>query len=285
MADDITVEADSAGHTDNRPMLAVLPSILALRDEIQKRRGYETPVRVGAGGGVSTPAAALAAFMMGAAYVVTGSVNQSCVEANTSNHVKKLLSQADMADVIMAPAADMFEMGVKLQVLKRGTLFPMRAQKLQDLYARYGSLEEIPGKEKDVLEQKVFRTTLQSVWESTAAYFAERDPRQLARAEKNPRDKMALVFRWYLGLSSRWAVEGEPGREMDYQVWCWPAMGAFNAWARNTYLEDVANRKVVDVASHILEGAAFAYRVQSLAAQGVRFSAELAAYVPRPLGS
>ena len=27
----------------------------------------------------------------------------------------------------MAPAADMFEMGVKLQVLKRGTMFPMRA--------------------------------------------------------------------------------------------------------------------------------------------------------------
>ncbi len=26
----------------------------------------------------------------------------------------------------MAPAADMFEMGVKVQVLKRGTLFAMR---------------------------------------------------------------------------------------------------------------------------------------------------------------
>ena len=38
----------------------------------------------------------------------------------------------------MAPAADMFEMGVKLQVLKRGTMFPMRAQKLYELYRAHG---------------------------------------------------------------------------------------------------------------------------------------------------
>jgi len=33
MADDITVEADSGGHTDNRPLPCLLPSIIALRDE------------------------------------------------------------------------------------------------------------------------------------------------------------------------------------------------------------------------------------------------------------
>ena len=32
-------------------------------------------------GGIATPAAVSAAFAMGAAYVVTGSINQSCVEA------------------------------------------------------------------------------------------------------------------------------------------------------------------------------------------------------------
>ena len=31
-----------------------------------------------------------------------------------------MLAQAEQADVAMAPAADMFEMGVKVQVLKRG---------------------------------------------------------------------------------------------------------------------------------------------------------------------
>ena len=118
MADDITVEADSGGHTDNRPLVSLLPAIIALREEFQVQYGYSHTIRVGAAGGIGTPASALAAFMMGAAYIVTGSVNQACVEAAASEYSKGLLAQAEMADVIMAPAADMFEMGVELQVLK-----------------------------------------------------------------------------------------------------------------------------------------------------------------------
>ena len=59
MADDITVEADSGGHTDNRPLVSLLPSILSLRDRIQEEQNYSQPIRVGAGGGISTPASAL----------------------------------------------------------------------------------------------------------------------------------------------------------------------------------------------------------------------------------
>jgi PfaD family protein len=280
MADDITAEADSAGHTDNRPMLALLPSILALRDEIQEAQGYAEPVRVGAAGGIGTPTAALAAFMMGAAYVVTGSVNQGCVESAASEHSKGLLAQADMADVMMAPAADMFEMGVKLQVLKRGTLFPMRAQKLYELYNQYESIDEIPVKEREKLEKQVFRHGLEEIWENTAAYFAERDPVQIERAASRPKRKMALIFRWYLGLSSNWSNEGTAGREMDYQIWCGPSMGAFNAWARGSHLEAEKGRKVADVAKQILTGAAYGYRVQNLATQGVRFPPSCQSYRP-----
>ncbi len=283
MADDITAEADSAGHTDNRPMLSLLPSLIALRDEIQEKYGYVQPVRVGAAGGIGTPTAALAAFVMGAAYVVTGSVNQGCIEAGASPHTKALLAEADMADVMMAPAADMFEMGVKLQVLKRGTLFPMRAQKLHEIYSQYDSIDQIPAKEREKLEKQIFRNGLEEIWESTAAYFAERDPSQIERARSTPKRKMALVFRWYLGLSSNWSNEGTPGREMDYQIWCGPAMGAFNAWARGSHLEDVQGRKVADVARQILVGAAFGYRVQSLATQGVRFPPSCLAYRPRQM--
>ena len=63
---------------------------------------------------------------MGAAFVVTGSVNQACIESGSSDIVRKMLAEASQADVTMAPAADMFEMGVKVQVLKRGTMFAMR---------------------------------------------------------------------------------------------------------------------------------------------------------------
>ncbi|MGC9467050.1 MAG: PfaD family polyunsaturated fatty acid/polyketide biosynthesis protein [Anaerolineae bacterium] len=280
MADDITVEADSGGHTDNRPLVCLLPSILAQRDEVQAARQYGTPVRVGAAGGIGTPAAALGAFMMGAAYVVTGSVNHSSVEAGTSEHVKGLLAQADMADVMMAPAADMFELGVNLQVLKRGTMFPLRARKLYELYQSHDALDEIPASELRKLEVQVFKQPVSEVWKACEAFFGERDPQQLVRASENPKRKMALVFRWYLGLATRWGIRGEPGRELDYQIWCGPAMGAFNDWVRGTYLEDPAERHVAHVARQIMDGAAFLYRLQSLRMQGLRFPATFCRWIP-----
>lgn len=280
LADDITVEADSGGHTDNRPLVCLLPSMIALRNEMQTQYGYRHPVRIGAAGGISTPHAALAAFSAGAAYVVTGSINQACVEAGTSPQVKQRLGEADMADVIMAPAADMFEMGVKLQVLKRGTLFAMRAQKLWELYRAHNSLEEIPAAERVKLEQQVFRKSLDEVWQETAHYLSENNPDRLDKAEQSTKVKMASVFRWYLGLSSRWPKTGEAGREIDYQIWCGPAMGSFNNWCKGTYLEDVRNRKVVDIGLQIMTGAAFLYRVQILKLQGISLPLDYEQYIP-----
>lgn len=282
MADDITVEADSGGHTDNRPLVCLLPSIQQLRDEIQVQHRYQIPVRVGVAGGLGTPQSALAAFTMGAAYVVTGSINQSCLEASASQHTKQLLAQAEMHDVMMAPAADMFELGVKLQVLKRGTLFPLRAQKLFDLYKAYNSIEEIPVNEREKIETQIFRKPLDTVWHDTQTYLSQRNPSKLARAETNPKLKMALIFRWYLGLSSRWSNSGESGREMDYQIWCGPAMGAFNTWVKGSYLADPQNRTVVDVAHHMMIGTAFLHRIQHLSMQGLEIPASYRHYSPAP---
>ena len=36
-----------------------------------------------------------------------------------------------------------------------------------------------------------------------------------ARAARDAKHRMALAFRWYLGLSSRWANAGEPSRRVD----------------------------------------------------------------------
>lgn len=281
MSDDVTVEADSGGHTDNRPLVSVLPSIIALRDQIQEKYQYDELIRVGVGGGIGTPNAALGAFMMGAAYVVTGSINQACFQAAASEHTRKVLAEADMADVIMAPAADMFEQGVKLQVLKRGTLFAMRAQKLYELYQNYASIEDIPQDEREKIEKQIFRQSLDGIWEGTIGFFNERDPSVIERAQNNPKRKMALIFRWYLGLSSRWSNTGEKGREMDYQIWAGPSLGAFNAWVKGTYLEDYKNRDAVKVAKHILEGAAYLYRVQQLEMQGLSLPPTLRQYLPK----
>lgn len=269
MADDVTVEADSGGHTDNRPLVCLLPSVIAQRDDVQALHQYATPVRIGAAGGIGTPIAAFGALMMGAAYVVTGSINHACVEAGTSEHVKTLLAQAGMADVMMAPAADMFEMGVNLQVLRRGTFFPLRARKLYDLYQAYDSLDAIPAAERRKLEQQVFQRSVDEVWDACVAFFSERDPVQIERALDNPKRRMALVFRWYLGLATRWAVSGESGRELDYQIWCGPAMGAFNDWARGTPLEALPQRQVAEVGRQIMDGASLLYRLQVLKMGGL----------------
>ena len=133
----------------------------------------------------------------------------------------------------------MFEMGVKLQVLKRGTMFAMRAQKLYSLYSDYNSIEEIPAKERENIEKQIFKKSLDDIWEMTVDFFTHRDPSQIKKAENNPKKKMALIFRWYLGLASRWSNIGEKGREMDYQIWCGPSMGAFNSWVNTPILKSL----------------------------------------------
>jgi PfaD family protein len=286
MAQDLTAEADSGGHTDNRPAITLIPTFLALRDRLQREHGFDPrdmPLRVGAGGGIATPASAAAAFAMGAAYIVTGSINQACVESGSSDTVRKMLAAAEQADTIMAPAADMFEMGVKLQVLKRGTMFAMRAQKCFELYRAYPSIDAIPPAEKANIEKTIFRATLEEVWSKTRDFFQPFDPAQVEKAERDPKHKMALVFRWYLGLSSRWANAGEPTRQMDYQVWCGPAMGAFNEWTRGTFLERPENRKAAGVAMNLMHGAAIMTRVNMLRAQGVRLSDEVTRVEPREM--
>ncbi|QUQ72492.1 PfaD family polyunsaturated fatty acid/polyketide biosynthesis protein [Kutzneria sp. CA-103260] len=280
VADDITAEADSGGHTDRRPLTALVPALLSLRDRVQREQGYQQPIGLGVAGGIGTPRALAAAYALGADYVVIGSVHQSCVESGTSPAVRAMLAAAGIADFAMAPAADMFELGVELQVLKKGTLFPMRAKRLLELYRAYDGLEALPSAERERLERQLFRRPTVDIWAEVETYFTRRDPDQLRRAAESPRRKMALVFRWYLGMASRWATTGDPARMADYQVWCGPAMGAFNDWVRGSRLEAVEHRRVADVASELLHGAAFTARVQQLALAGVRLPAAASEYRP-----
>lgn len=280
MADDITVEADSAGQTDNQPLISLLPAVLAMRDKMQRKYNFTKQIRIGAGGGISTPSSVLGAFMMGAAYVMTGSINQSCLEAATSTYVKSALSRADMSDVVMAPSADMFEMGVKTQVLKKSTMFPMRAQKLFELYRKYNSFAEIPAMEMSNLEKQIFRKTIDEAWSDTVHYFSNEAPDALRASARDPKKRMALLFKLYLKQSLIWAFQNEGGREMDFQIWCGPSMGAFNEWVRGSYLEDPKNRSVTDVAFHLFNGAAYLFRINSLSIQGLRIPESISVYRP-----
>jgi len=252
LADDLCVEADSGGHTDRGVAYALTPAIMSLRDRFMAERGYPRRIRVGAAGGIGTPAAAAAAFVMGADFVLTGSINQCTVEAGTSDSVKTLLQDIEVQDTGYAPAGDMFELGAKVQVVRKGLLFPARANRLHQLYERLGSLAELDAASRRTIEEKYFRRSFEDVWAETRDYYSRKAPEVVADAERNPKRKMALIFKWYFIHTTRLAVQGIEEQRVDYQIHCGPALGSFNEWVRGTALEAWPNRRVAEIAELIM---------------------------------
>jgi trans-AT polyketide synthase, acyltransferase and oxidoreductase domains len=281
MAQDITAEADSGGHTDNRPALALLPTMLLLKNEFTNKFDYADKLCVGLAGGISTPESAAAAFQMGAGYILTGSINQPCIEAGISEQAKKMLVQAQQADVAMAPAADMFEIGARVQVLKRGTMFAIRAEKLYNIYKNYQSFDQVPEKERKQIEEKFLKADFNTKWLETKEFFKKTNNlKEIQRAKENPKHKMSLVFRSYLGLSSKWAITGDEKRSIDYQIWCGPALGAFNQWVKGTFLENLENREVAAIALNLLFGASLCIRRAWLQNQNIEIPSEAISFTP-----
>jgi trans-AT polyketide synthase/acyltransferase/oxidoreductase domain-containing protein len=253
MADDICVEADSGGHTDQGVAYALMPAMFLLRDEMMARYRYDKPIRVGAAGGIGTPHAAAAAFIMGADFILTGSINQCTVEAGTSDAAKDLLQELNVQDTDYAPAGDMFEIGARVQVAKRGLFFPARANKLYELYQRHNSIDEIDLKTRQQIQERYFKRSFDDVWSETKAYYAKANPSKLAEIEKNPKQKMALIFKWYFVHTTRLAMCGSEDQKVDYQIHCGPAMGAFNQWVKGTELQSWRKRHVAKIGAQLMQ--------------------------------
>ncbi len=249
MADDICVEADSGGHTDARMAYALMPAIIKLRNEIMCKYQYQRKVNVGAAGGIGTPESAAAAFILGADFIMTGSINQCTVEGNTSDAVKDLLQQMNVQDTDYVPAGDMFELGSKAQVLKRGVFFPARANKLYELYRQYNSLNEIDEKTRKQIQEKYFRRSFEDIFKELKEYYP---PEEIEKAEANPKHKMALIFRWYFSYTNRLALNGNEEFKVDYQIQCGPALGAFNQWVKGTELENWRNRHIDQIGEKLM---------------------------------
>lgn len=246
-ADDICVESDSGGHTDGAVAIVLLPAMLKLRDEMMEKYKYQKKVHIGAAGGIGCPEAAAAVFILGADFIMTGSINQCTVEAGTSDPVKDLLQQMNVQDTAYAPAGDMFELGAKVQVLKKGLFFPARANKLYDLYRQYDSLDKIDQKTKIQIQEKYFKKSFEEVFQECKTYFNNLGTNEIEKAEKNPKMKMALIFRWYFMYATMLAINGSEENKVDYQVHCGPALGAFNQWVKGTELENWRNRHVDEI--------------------------------------
>jgi len=250
MADDICAESYEGG-------LTLLPAVLAARDG--QRRAGGPAVRVGLGGGLGTPEAVAAAFAMGADFVLTGSVNQCTPQAGTSALAKEMLAAADLEDFATAPDSDLFELGGRVWVLRRGVLFPARGDKLYETYLRQPRLpapEEAPW-----LTAQYLRTSVEEVWaELTAGQPGPAGERSAGehheQAAADDRQRMALVFRWYLTDALRRACRGEAGDRLNFQIRSSPALGAFNLAVRGTRLARWQDRDVDEVARFLMGGAA-----------------------------
>jgi trans-AT polyketide synthase/acyltransferase/oxidoreductase domain-containing protein len=264
LASDICAMADSGGPTDHRVASTLIPAIVRLRDQSAERWRDRARVRVGAAGGIGTAESAAAAFVLGADFIVTGSINQCTVEADTSDAVKDLLQGIDVQDTAYAPATDLFELGAKVQVVKKGVFFPSRANRLRDIYHSHNSLDELDAKTRELLETRYFKRPLDEVFiEAKKQCSAE----ETERADRSPKARMALVFRWYLSRATDLALHGEESERIDFQIYCGPALGAFNQWMRGSDAESWRNRHVDQINERLMQAAAdvLSARIRALA--------------------
>ncbi|MEV8517156.1 ACP S-malonyltransferase [Dactylosporangium sp. NPDC051484] len=241
VADDLCVEADAGWIAGPGSLSTLLPAIVALRDELAS---HPERVHVGAAGGIGTPRAAAAALLLGAEFLLTGSINQATVEAATSDHVKDLLTTLDVQDVEAAPWPDMFELGVRAWVARRGVMLPARANVLYGLWRHHGSWDAIDADTRRQIETRYLRRPYPEAVRRWGAPPGGPD---------DPRQELARVVRGYLNEGLHLARDGDPARQVDYLVYCGPAMGAFNRWVRGTGLAHWRARGVQDVTEHLLE--------------------------------
>ena len=255
VASDVCVEADSGGHTDQGALCVLVPAIRRLRDALQQRFLYARGVRLGAAGGIGSPDAAAAAFILGADFITTGSINQCSVESGASDAVKDLLEKVEIQDTAYAPAGDVFESGAKVQVLRKGTFFPGRANKLFELYSRHNSIDELDPDTVKQIEERYLRRSFAEAWKETMAYQMRKSS-EFSAATLSPKQKMALIFRSYFAQSAQAAMDGVEEERMNFQVHCGPALGAFNQWIQDTSLASWRNRHVSHMADMLMRDAA-----------------------------
>lgn len=256
-SNEVCVEADSGGHTDMGIPTVLFPALKRLRDDMCAQYNYTLPIHMGLAGGIGSPEAAAAAFTMGADFILTGSINQCTVEAGTSDAVKDLLQEINIQDTDYAPAGDMFEIGAKVQVLKKGVFFPARANKLHALYLQYGGLEEIPESVRKQLEERYFKRSFDQILAEAKAYLLHSGRvAEVQQLDASPKKRMARVFKWYFAHTTQLALSGKVEERVDFQVHTGPALGSFNQWVKGTELASWRARHVDDLADRLMNGAA-----------------------------
>lgn len=253
VADDLCAAGDSAGPTDQANLISLLPTLLRLKKELSRTFAPVQEMHIGAAGGIGTPEAAAGVFLMGADFILTGSINQCTVESGASPEVKELLEQVNVYDMAYVPSLELFELGGKAQVLKKGLFFSARANKLYELYRNTGSIAQLDSKTKTQLEDKYFGQPMTDVLEICKRGMSAEER---AAVQGDSKQQLAAVFKWYIAKGKASAIAGESGNKVNYSIMCGPAMGAFNQWVKGTPLEAWRHRRAGEIAVKMMNGAA-----------------------------
>jgi trans-AT polyketide synthase/acyltransferase/oxidoreductase domain-containing protein len=194
---------------------------------------------------------------LGADFVLTGSVNLATVESRLGERVKDLLAGVDVQDTAYAPFGDLFELGGRARVVKKGVLFHARANRLYDIWRAHDDWRQVDVDARQQVEQRWLRASFDDVYAKLRQDLPAGEP------EPDAKRAMALVFRWYCAQARRAAVNGDPAYEVDWEVCCGPALGAANRWLRGTALAAWRDRHVDEVGRRLMSEA-------SLIASGTR---------------
>lgn len=247
--DALTIKCEVGGNQNRNDILNTLPMAIKIRDSQVKEHSYDNNIYVGASGNIGTPEAVAIAFILGADYVVTGSINQCSVEADCSDSIKDLLQQARIEDTIYVPDAEKFEIGGKVQVLKRGVMFPSRANKLYELYKYYDSYYQIDEKSRKHIEKNYFMKTFNEYYEECKKSLSSE---KIDIIEKDEKKKMALVFKTYLMEAALYGQKGIEEQRMNFEIYCSPALGAFNEYCKGGELDNWRKRSVTKIAEALM---------------------------------
>ncbi len=251
------------GHTDNQPARAA-----AARHRGPARRGPGgarlRPARARRrGGGHRHPGRGASAFAMGAAYVVTGSINQACVESGTSDAVRQMLAKA---------GADRRGHGAGRRHVRDGREgagaqagHPLR-------HARGAALRAVPHPRRASTRSRrpSARSWRRSIFRATARGGLGTDVgrsspavtrAQVERAERRaPKHKLALVFRCVPRARRRAGrTPGSPTRARRLPDLVRPRDGGVQRVGAGQLPRRVGGRRAVVIAKNLLVGAADAH--------------------------
>lgn len=246
VCDDICIENTGMGAGG----FGWISSIKKLNERIGQSSSLRKEVRVGICGGIGNPQMLALAFFAGADFIMTDTINQCTVEAETSAHVKDLLQSAKENDFTFAPADDLFEFGERISVLKRGTLYPARAQKVYDIYSKYASVEEISKADTKLLTEKYFGIKLSEMYQRIMKTVSEEERKLIS---EQPKYKLGLIMKGYLQECFHQAQAGEKESEINYGIAVERDMADINRWLQGTDIEHWDRRSIDVIAKRIME--------------------------------